>query len=96
MMPLARQREPLNEMPHTSSKSTSTIDDGIDEKVETINGDSADESIVEVEVADMVERRNGGAAAVTASDFDLLKVLGQGSFGKVFLVRGTMDQMPAL
>ncbi|PAA82589.1 hypothetical protein BOX15_Mlig023234g1 [Macrostomum lignano] len=87
MMPLARQREPLNEMPHTSSKSTSTIDDGIDEKVETINGDSADESIVEVEVADMVERRNGGAAAVTASDFDLLKVLGQGSFGKVFLVR---------
>lgn len=43
----------------------------------------SDESLTEFEVRDF---RNEGEKA-TASHFELLKVLGQGSFGKVFLVR---------
>uniref|UniRef100_A0A914PST7 Protein kinase domain-containing protein n=1 Tax=Panagrolaimus davidi TaxID=227884 RepID=A0A914PST7_9BILA len=47
--------------------------------------DVTDDSTIEIEEGEIQD----DAEKANASQFDLLKVLGQGSFGKVFLVRKT-------
>lgn len=81
-MPIAQLSEPFKEVPVEKTPSTSTLDDDLGDPNEQMeNGEHA----TELEVTDMVKRL--GTAVVSPSDFELLKVLGQGSFGKVFLVR---------
>ncbi|PAA47086.1 hypothetical protein BOX15_Mlig007654g1 [Macrostomum lignano] len=80
-MPIAQLSEPFKEVKVEKTPSTSTLEDELGDGAELENGDHA----TELEVTDMVKRLGG--AIVTPSDFELLKVLGQGSFGRVFLVR---------
>ncbi|XP_062393126.1 ribosomal protein S6 kinase alpha-3-like [Sardina pilchardus] len=77
-MPLAQFPDPFQKLP--LSNDTEVTDDamGEDDPVES------EDSSVEINITNVVKE---GSEKADQSHFDLLKVLGQGSFGKVFLVK---------
>ncbi|VDP11444.1 unnamed protein product [Soboliphyme baturini] len=102
-MPLARLADPWSiEMPVTAAAAATTtttvvnhgdaamasvsepIEDAATDEPEDGNNREFKESTTEIEVRDITKE---GHEKADPSQFELLKVLGQGSFGKVFLVR---------
>uniref|UniRef100_A0A8B9KMG2 non-specific serine/threonine protein kinase n=1 Tax=Astyanax mexicanus TaxID=7994 RepID=A0A8B9KMG2_ASTMX len=80
-MPLAQLAEPWPKMelvPLETENGQSTAEDGV------APGVKDDDVIKEINITHVVKE---GAEKADPSQFELLKVLGQGSFGKVFLVR---------
>ncbi|XP_029901062.1 ribosomal protein S6 kinase alpha-1 isoform X2 [Myripristis murdjan] len=68
----------------SSYKTAATTDNGTDTLPAARNHWTEDADIKEINITHVVKE---GSEKADASQFELLKVLGQGSFGKVFLVR---------
>ncbi|XP_067401110.1 ribosomal protein S6 kinase alpha-3 isoform X1 [Emydura macquarii macquarii] len=88
-MPLAQLADPWQKMAVESAAESSSTENGqqiMDEPMgeEEINPQTEEDNIKEIAITHHVKE---GHEKADPSQFELLKVLGQGSFGKVFLVK---------
>ncbi|XP_006824119.1 ribosomal protein S6 kinase alpha-3-like [Saccoglossus kowalevskii] len=84
-MPLAQLADPWQKMSVARGREVGSTDDMLVDDAETqSNDEEGDHNMSEIEVKDVTRE---GLEKADPSHFELLKVLGQGSFGKVFLVR---------
>jgi len=95
-MPLAPLKDPWQQVPIVDNesdeheRSASSNDETTTEEDNNHESDTIDPAVVsEFEVKDITKE---GCEKASSDQFDLLRVLGQGSFGKVFLVRKIRGQ----